>query len=116
MATAEVFPDYYGILGVPRYTDVEGIRRAYLRKAWQHHPDLHPDNPEAVSSMSSINVAYATLFDPYRRANYDVRRGKLHSRPVAVRRRRPVKEPGVFQSALAVLQRLFRYVAATLPA
>lgn len=126
MATAKLFADYYGILGVPRYTNPEGIRRAYLRKARQHHPDLHPDDPDAPSAMSDINLAYATLSDPDQRSRYDSRRCKLHvgssqahsatgrsSRP---RHRNPThKEPGVLDTALAMFMRLVRYATATLP-
>ena len=120
----EVFPDYYGILGVPRYTTAQGIRRAYLRKARQHHPDLHHDDPNADSEMGAINVAYTTLCNPARRAEYDTRRVAFNARVAP--RKRPVRsstskvrysgkeEPTVFHVALALFTRLFRYVTALL--
>ena len=122
----ELFIDYYGILGVPRYTNDVGIRRAYLRKAWQYHPDLHPEDSNTASSMSAVNVAFATLSDPVRRAKYDARRGAVHVRldpgapspsPAPRHRQRYARknEPGVLHIALAMFTRLFRYATATLP-
>ena len=128
----EAFPDYYVVLGVPRFIKEDGIRRAYLREAWRHHPDLCPDDPDAESSMTSINVAYATLSDPIRRAEYDAQRSSFLSRsPKAsytarggrrlshasrARRRCPLKsEDGLFGTALALLGRFIRYAVATLP-
>ena len=122
----EAFPDYYGDLGVPRYTDAEGIRRAYLRKAWQHHPDVHPDSPEAVETMSGINVAFSILSDPVRRAEYDARRTVVHLRPhpstggpyqvSRSRYRYPMKRAcGILDSALSMFTRFIRYATAILP-
>lgn len=119
----EVLPDYYGILGVPPYMSSQGIRRAYVRKSWQFHPDLHPDDPNASSKMSDLNLAYATLSDPITRAGYDARRhniririsqretsvsSKSYHRHRTGRRR----EPGIFSSAFAMFSRLIGYVAA----
>ena len=119
----EAFPDYYGILGVPRYTKWDGIRRAYLRKARQHHPDLHPYDPEAGPRMSAINGAYATLSDPVRRARYDALRTRIVVHPNQVHltpdvisesrhHSRASKEPGIFSTALSLLRRIYYYVAA----
>ena len=122
----EALPDYYGALGVPRHTDRTGIRRAYLRKARQHHPDLNPDDSDASTRMSAINTAYTTLSDPVRRARYDAQRISLYLQP-SRRRADPTpasharprssvrNEPSVLDSALALLMRLVRYATATLP-
>ena len=126
MVTVEALPDYYLILGVPRHTNSEGIRRAFLRKARQYHPDLHPDDPECCSKMGAINIAYGTLSDPERRNKYDARRSEVSIRlphvdtgPYVVaqsrQRHRVNREPGVFDTALAIFMRFFRYVSATLP-
>ena len=122
----EAFLDYYGILGVPRYTGAEGIRRAYLRKAWQHHPDLHPDDPQAASSMSDINLAYSALSDLGRRADYDALRVTIRLRPPQdhhgprhvsqAHHRWPKKQGlGILDSAFTLFVRLIRYATATLP-
>lgn len=120
MATQKATPDYYGILGVPRYTGDSGIRRAYLRKAWQLHPDLHPDDPNASTKMTDVNTAYSVLSDADRRARYDsVRITVQHQPPVqhtysSARQTHHAHgrttEPGMFDTALAVFLRLVRQV------
>ncbi len=122
----EAVPNYYIVLGVPRYTSRDGIRRAYLRRAREHHPDLYPNDPDAEATMSSINAAYATLSDPNRRAEYDARCNSVRiqvdpSRPapysVAPSERRCVgsRDGSVLDTAMVMLARLIRYVTATLP-
>ena len=74
----EDLPDYYSILGVLPYTNSEGIRRAYLFRARQYHPDLNHDDPDAQLKMSIINEAYKTLSHPDRRAEYDTRRTRVY--------------------------------------
>ena len=111
---------------MPGYTTKEGIRRAYVRKAWQHHPDLHPDDSDAPETMSAINEAYETLSDPRRRAEYDAQRVtvRIHAptayatpstAPLSRHRNGRQKEPNVLHTALAFFVRLFRSVATALP-
>ena len=115
----EAVTDYYRVLGIPRHTDSEGIHRAYRRKARQWHPDLHPEDLKAASRMTEINVAYDTLLDPRRRAEYDSQRNaiptapSIPSSPSGAQHGHPIrKEPGVFDVALLAVTRLWRYVAA----
>jgi curved DNA-binding protein CbpA len=135
MGTADTQPDYYGILGVPRYASEEGIRRAYIRKAWQHHPDLHADDPDPVVAMRDVNAAYETLSDPVLRTRYDSLRttikvrpdcapadrpfsagqvhfspGSLHA-PRARRHHRHFREPGFLDTICLLIHRLARYVS-----
>ncbi len=124
MKSEESFPDYYGVLGVPRHTDKSGVRRAYIRKAWKNHPDLYPDVSDAVSEMSTVNVAYSTLSDSMRRAEYDAQRQTAHiqvskhtpmthHRPITTRSRNKWRnEPGMLDATLSLFARLIRYVAA----
>ena len=123
MGPAETQPDYYGILGVPRHATGEGIRRAYIRKAWQHHPDLHAHAPDPSIPMRDVNAAYETLSDPVLRTRYDSLQTSLRVRqekssPVhfssgkpraPVRRRKP--EPGVLDTVRLLIRRLARYVS-----
>jgi curved DNA-binding protein CbpA len=129
LTAVQTLPDYYGILGIPRYVSAYGIRRAYVRKSWQFHPDLHPNDPNTSSIMSDINVAYATLSNPATRAAYDARRNTAYIRP-SQQQHYPTgvstkphyqhrtggrKRAGVFCTALAMLSRLFGYAAIILP-
>jgi curved DNA-binding protein CbpA len=67
---------YYDVLGVAIDADVEAIRRAYLRKARELHPDRHagaaePERRRAEAEMKAVNEAWSTLKDPEARRRYD---------------------------------------------
>jgi len=59
--------DYYSTLGVDRNASPEEIKRAYRKLASQHHPDKGGDN----AKFQDIQVAYDTLGNPDKRAQYD---------------------------------------------
>jgi hypothetical protein len=65
---------HYELLGVSPDSGTEEIRRAYLRRARVHHPDLVA-TPEARAAaertMQEINGAWRVLSDPARRSAYD---------------------------------------------
>ena len=62
--------NYYEILGVdPKASDSE-IKKAYRKLVRKYHPDVSKD-PDAVSKTSEINIAYETLHDKEKRAEYD---------------------------------------------
>ncbi len=59
----------YEVLGVPHNADERQIRRAYLAKA----RDAHPDRPGGSDDeMRTVNEAWEVLSDPARRAGYDL--------------------------------------------
>ncbi len=124
---AETVPDFYATLGVPRYTTKSGIRRAYLQKARRSHPDLNPDDLDAESRMSALNVAYGTLSNPARRARYDCERIQVRIKtpkvsytetcaaPTGTRLRRP-EDPRFFDIISDMIRRLVRLVSMMIPA
>ena len=62
--------DYYEILGVDHNADAKTIKRAFLKKARQLHPDVN-DAPDAEEKFKEVNEAYSVLSDDTKRANYD---------------------------------------------
>lgn len=65
------FIDYYKILGVDRNIAQKDVKRAYLKRAKQFHPDLHPDDPKAKAKFQALNEAYEVINDPEKRKKYD---------------------------------------------
>lgn len=59
--------DYYDILGVSKDSSADEIKKAYRKKAHQHHPDKGGDKEQ----FQRINEAYQTLSDPQKRSQYD---------------------------------------------
>lgn len=71
----EPLPDYYAILQVHPSAEAEIIDVAYRRLMRKYHPDaLSPElssDPEILSRVRSIILAYDVLSDPIQRAAYD---------------------------------------------
>jgi curved DNA-binding protein len=65
------FIDYYKILGVDKTIAQKDVKRAYLKRAKQFHPDLHPDDPNAKAKFQALTEAYDVIGDPEKRAKYD---------------------------------------------
>lgn len=62
--------DYYEILGVDRDADARTIKRAFLKKARELHPDVNKAD-DAEERFKLVNEAYSVLSDERKRANYD---------------------------------------------
>ena len=62
--------NYYEILGVNETATQEEIKKAYRKKAVEHHPDKGGD--EAI--FKKVSEAYDTLGDENKRAQYDNQR------------------------------------------
>ena len=65
------FIDYYKILGVDKTIPQKDVKKAYLKRAKQFHPDLHPDDPKAQAKFQALQEAYDVIGDPQKRAKYD---------------------------------------------
>ena len=115
---------HYEVLGVPADASGAELRRAYLDRARQHHPDAGG----RAENMTAVNEAWAVLSDPVRRRVYDLEQGVttvgaqapprvrvpfdadpddlLDDRPVVVATRAPgplpLLPPGLFIVSVAV--------------
>jgi len=47
------------------------VKKAYLKRAKQFHPDLHPDDPKAQAKFQALQEAYQVIGDPDKRKKYD---------------------------------------------
>jgi len=65
--TDRTLPDLYAILTVSPTADAATMRAAYRAQAHLRHPD----RGGSQAAMTELNLAYAVLRDPVRRAAYD---------------------------------------------
>lgn len=66
--------NYYSVLGTYPGASEEAIKKAYLRKIKELHPDKFDDPKEkekATNEFTLINEAYKILSDPIKREEYD---------------------------------------------
>lgn len=62
---------YYEILGISKDADQTEIKKAYRKKAMEHHPDRNDNSKEAEDKFKEINEAYEVLSDDNKRSMYD---------------------------------------------
>jgi DnaJ-class molecular chaperone len=69
-------PNYYSLLGLHPGASVIEIRRAYRELSKHYHPDTTTlPTPVAIAQFQQLNEAYATLTNPEKRFNYDLKIG-----------------------------------------
>jgi curved DNA-binding protein CbpA len=62
--------DYYAVLQIRPSANLQEIRNAYRRLAFQYHPDI-TGNTADTAQMQLVNEAYSLLKNPIKRASYD---------------------------------------------
>lgn len=70
--------DLYSILGVSKSASLDkmSLRRAYLSRSKDCHPDKFPNNPDATHAFQKVAVAYDILSKPASKRLYDSRSPK----------------------------------------
>ncbi|XP_012058088.1 PREDICTED: dnaJ homolog subfamily C member 7 [Atta cephalotes] len=68
--------DYYKILGIDKNASTEDIKKAYRKRALDHHPDRHVnasegEKREQEKKFKEVGEAYGILSDPKKRSRYD---------------------------------------------
>lgn len=65
--------DYYEILGVPKDSSAEEIKKAYRKLALKYHPDRAPEDKkkEYEEKFKEISHAYSVLSDKDKKTQYD---------------------------------------------
>ena len=78
--------DPYDVIGVPKGTDIDAVKKAYRKLARKLHPDLHPGDKAAEERFKEVAAAYDFLSDTDKKAKYD--RGEIDAsgQPKAERR------------------------------
>ncbi|KXL44050.1 hypothetical protein M433DRAFT_139301 [Acidomyces richmondensis BFW] len=64
-------PNHYATLELPTNASPGEIKRQFYKLSKAHHPDLHPDDPDAKQRFVKISEAHATLGSPEKKASYD---------------------------------------------
>jgi molecular chaperone DnaJ len=80
--------DHYTLLGLGRDASLDEIKKAYRLLAMRHHPDRTQNNPQDTEIFKAVAVAFATLSNPERRAEYDRLLAAAERRAIKTRTRR----------------------------
>ncbi|MBS3818204.1 DnaJ domain-containing protein [bacterium] len=118
--------DHYQILGIPRNSDAEEIKKAYFRLARRFHPDLFArrisrDEKEKVESVfGRISKAYHELVDKEKREEYDRQIGVQSTTgkkdvtemaEVRFRKGKTLYDQGRFEEAMVILEDAVRLIS-----
>ncbi|KAK4196439.1 hypothetical protein QBC40DRAFT_258050 [Triangularia verruculosa] len=62
--------NYYRLLGARPDDDDATVRRAFLRKALEKHPDKHGNSAQSTEDFQNLQSAYEAINNPATRAEY----------------------------------------------
>jgi curved DNA-binding protein len=65
------FIDYYKILEIDKKATDDEIKKAFRKLARKYHPDVNPNDTEAVKKFKEVNEANEVLSNPENRKKYD---------------------------------------------
>jgi DnaJ-class molecular chaperone len=68
--------DYYIILGLPKTATAAEIDAAFRRLARKYHPDVQPEEKDALALFKSAKEAHDVLSDAEKRREYDRKRSR----------------------------------------
>ncbi|MBT2162142.1 molecular chaperone DnaJ [Zobellia barbeyronii] len=63
--------DYYEVLGISKSASAAEIKKAYRKKALEHHPDKNQGDPKAEELFKKSAEAYEVLSNADKKARYD---------------------------------------------
>lgn len=63
--------EYYDILGIPKNSNAQDIKKAYRKKSLQWHPDKNNNSDESNKKFKEIGEAYGVLSNDEKRQIYD---------------------------------------------
>lgn len=67
---------HYDVVGAADCASTSDIRKAYVLRARELHPDVNPDDPQAAEKFMDLQKSYQILSDPLKRSSYDDTRKK----------------------------------------
>ncbi|KAI9638263.1 uncharacterized protein MKK02DRAFT_31730 [Dioszegia hungarica] len=73
MSDTEDLQTYYTLLDIEESATPGEVRKAYLKKAAECHPDKHPEDEGATERFQALGEAYECLKDPHARREYDTK-------------------------------------------
>jgi len=94
--------NFYEHLGILRTADADEIKKAYRKKAREHHPDMHSGEEEKAKHselFKKIVEAFDILSDPEKKIRYDVQGyyGRRPNSPPPHKQKPPVKTKEDFE-------------------
>lgn len=63
--------DYYEVLGIPKNSSKDEIKKKFRELAKKYHPDLNKDDKNALEKFKEVNEAYEVLSDDAKKSQYD---------------------------------------------